>query len=332
MSPDLFEVRDCPMPNVQDNEVLFALHLISLDPTVRNAMAGAAAADRTGGSSYYAMMDWIPGQVINWIMLAQVVESKNKDFAKGDMVVGVAPLRKFFALAPAENQFTKVPPGVSPTAMMSILGATPTTGYLAAKYTGRPKAGEIAFVSGAAGATGLMACQTFKALGCKVVGSAGTDEKVAFLASLGVEAFNYKKESYIAGLKRICPKGFDIAFDNVGGECLEAMLDMINEFGRIVLCGAISQYDTPPEKRHGVRNLFQAVAKQIKLEGILVYGYTPEQHADAQTTLAKWAQDGTVKDTSTVVEGFDQFPAALMGLFAGANTGKMLVREPLAKL
>lgn len=329
MSTSLFEMRPCATPSIGEGEALFAVHLISLDPTIRNAMAGDEAAVRTEGSAYYAMMNWVPGQVISWIVVAQVVESRASGFAKGELVLGMAPLQRFFAATPTPQQFTKLPPGIAPTAMMASLGATAMTGYLGAKYTGQPKAGETVFVSGAAGATGLIACQTFKALGCTVFGSAGTDAKVALLQSLGVDSFNYKKESYLAGLKRLCPKGIDVAFDNVGGDCLEAMLEMVNEHGRIVLCGAISQYDTSPDAKHGVKNLFHAIAKQVRLEGFLVFGFTPEQQQDCQTTLAKWMQEGAIKDTSTVVEGFQKFPDALMGLFAGENIGKMMVREPL---
>jgi len=209
------------------------------------------------------------------------------------------------------------------------LGLTSKTGYLGAKYIGVPKAGEVVFVSAAAGCTGLVACQTFKSLGCTVVGSAGADEKVELLKSLGIEAFNYKKESYLDGLKRLCPDGINIAFDNVGADCLEAMLEMINERGRIVLCGSISQYDTTPDKKYGIKNLFHAIAKQVRLEGILVFAFTPEQNEDCQKTLTQWLQDGTMKDTSTIVEGFDKFSEGLMGLFAGKNIGKMMVRAPL---
>lgn len=314
----------------EENEVLCAMHLISLDPTIRNAMAGAEAADRTSGSAYYSMMNWTPGAVISWIVVARVLESKHPDYAVGDMVTGFAPLRKFFTLVPVPGMHSKLPSGVAPTAFLSTMGATAMTGYMGAKHIGEPKEGEVAFVSGAAGATGLIACQTFKKMGCRVLGSAGTDEKVAMLKDLGVEAFNYKQEATLEALKRLCPDGFDVAFDNVGGETLEAMLEMINDKGRVALCGAISQYDTPPEKKYGIKNLFHVIAKQVRIQGFLVFAFTPEQTAECLETLGQWVQEGTLKDTSTVVEGFEKFPEALMGLFAGQNTGKMMVREALA--
>merc|ERR1712217_133876 len=118
--------------------------------------------------------------------------------------------------------------------------------------------GDVAFVSGAAGATGMVAVQTLKNLGCaRVIGSAGSDEKCKFLESLGAEAFNYRNESTLEALKRLCPEGINVMFDNVGGETLEAAIEMMNDGGRICMCGAISQYNTRPEARHGVKNLFQ---------------------------------------------------------------------------
>lgn len=329
LSASLFEMRDCAMPETQEGEVLIATHLISLDPTMRNAVAGEDAAVRRHGSAYWKLMYWNLGEVISWHVVARVMESKCPDFLAGDLVTAWAPLRRFSSVLPSKHRMKKLPSGISPTAMFSSMGFTAETGFLGAKYIGRPREGEIVFVSGAAGATGLLACQTFKALGCKVFGSAGSDEKVKVLEGLGVPSFNYKKESYLDGLRRFCPDGFDVAFDNVGGDCLEAMLEMINDHGRIVLCGAISQYDTLPEKRYGVKNLFQVVAKQVRIEGFLVFGFTDEQNEDCRQTLAKWVQDGVVKDTSTVIEGFENFPQALMGLFAGQNTGKMMVREPI---
>merc|ERR1712008_165632 len=318
----------CSMPMLGDGEALFAVHIISLDPTMRNAMAGDEVADRTEGCLYYRAMRWTPGQVVASSVIAQVVESKSADFNVGDMVMGKGPLRKFFT-TPKTKKIKKLPPGISPVTMMASMGGPAMAGYLGAKLKGCPKAGETVFVSGAAGATGLVACQTFKTLGCNVFGSAGTDQKVSLLQSLGIQAFNSKNESYLSGMRRLCPQGFDVAFDNVGGECLEAMLEMVNEFGRVVLCGAISQYVTPPDQKHGVRNLGHAIAKQVHLKGFLVFGFTAEQQEDCQNTLAQWMQDGTVQDTSTIIEYFAKFPDALMGLFEGKNTGKMMVREAL---
>ncbi|CAJ1449201.1 unnamed protein product, partial [Effrenium voratum] len=217
--------------------------------------------------------------------------------------------------------------------------------FCGVKFVARPKAGDVAYVSGAAGATGLVACHTFKNLGCRVIGSAGTKEpgtgrtdgagrakrgeKVEMLQAQGFEAFNYKEEPVLAALKRIAPDGLNVCFDNVGGETLEAMLDMLNDGGSVALCGAISQYDLRPEARSGVRNLFQAVAKKLRIEGFLLFQFTPEELQDCRDTMLSWMKEGKISDCCTFVDGFENLPDGILGLFQGTNTGKMLVRVPV---
>jgi len=330
MAESDFKLQDCERPTAGDGELLLATHLISIDPTMRNAMGGSDVADRTDGSAYFKAMSWTPGAVIGWSAISRVEESKDPGFQPGDFVECGIPLREFNVVK--AERCKKLPEGVPPTAYMSAMGGTAKTAYLSVRHIGEPKAGEVAFVSGAAGATGLLACQTLKNFGCRVIGSAGTDDKTALLESLGVEAFNYKKESTMEGLRRLAPEGLNIYYDNVGGETLEQTIEMMNDFGRIIMCGAISQYDKRPAERYGVKNLFHVVAKQLKLQGFIVTSFKPEQFAEANEDLAKWIREGTVQDRHTALEGFDQFPAAIMGLFAGRNTGKMLVSVPLQPL
>lgn len=327
MSESDFELRACSMPTLGDGDLLLATHLISIDPTMRNAMGGSEVAERTEGSAYYDFMNWQPGAVVNWAVTGRVEESKAAGFKKGDMVSTFAPLREFTTAKAAACQ--KLPEGVPPTSVMSTMGSTAMTAYISAKYIGEPKAGDVAFVSGAAGATGLVACQTLQNLGCRVVGSAGTDDKVALLKSLGVEAFNYKKESTLQGLQRLCPKGLNVFYDNVGGETLEQALEMMNDFGRVVMCGAISQYDKKPSERYGVKNLFHVVAKQLKLQGFVVSSFSPAQVSECIATMGEWLKARKIKDRHTALDGFDKFPAGIRGLFTGLNTGKMIVRVPL---
>jgi NADPH-dependent curcumin reductase CurA len=322
-----FALRPCEVPTVGDGELLLATHLVSIDPTMRNAMGGSEVAERTSGSGYYAFMNWQPGAVITWSILARVVEARAPGFAEGDIVTTFAPLKELTKADAAHCQ--KVPTDVPLTAAMSVMGMTSRTAYCSAKYIGEPKAGDVAFVSGAAGAVGLVACQTLQNLGCRVIGSAGSDDKVALLESIGVEAFNYKKEATLQGLRRLGPDGLNIFFDNVGGEVLEASLEMMNDFGRVVMCGAISQYDKPPAERYGVKNLFHVVAKQLKLQGFIVSSFTPEQLEECDATMADWLRSGKLKDWHTAVDGFERFPDGIRGLFTGQNTGKMLVRVPL---
>lgn len=324
-----FELRDCAVPEAAEEELLVRLHLLSMDPTMRNAMAGDEAAKRTDGSKYWSFMHWQRGSVPTWSVVAQVVQSRAEGFAPGDMVLTSAPWRELAAV-PASGA-RKVPEGIAPSAALSAVGMTARTGYLGAKYCGEPEEGDVAYVSGAAGATGLIACQTLKSLGCRVVGSVGSKEKVELLKSMGIEGFNYRKESVSEGLLRLCPDGLNVAFDNVGGETLEAILDMMNDEGRVVLCGAISQYDTPPEQRYGVKNLFQVIAKRLKLQGFITsFSFNEAQTAACTEQLETWLREGIIKDVSTFVDGFENMPKGIETLFSGANTGQCLVRVPLA--
>jgi len=327
MSESDFELRDCPTPVVGDGEVLLSTHLISIDPTMRNAMSGSEVAERTEGAAYYKFMNWQVGSVVSWSIIGRVEESKAPGFEVGDMVSTFAPLRERTVAVAEACQ--KLPDGVSPTAVMSSMGGTALTAYLSATHIGKPETGDVVFVSGAAGATGLVACQTFQNLGCKVVGSAGTDDKVALLESLGVSAFNYKKESTLEGLRRLSPNGLNIFYDNVGGETLEQALEMMNDHGRVVMCGAISQYDMKPSERYGVRNLFHVIAKQLTLQGFIVTIFSEEHKAECIATMAQWLQEGKLQDRHTALDGFDKFPAGIRGILSGVNTGKMLIRVPL---
>jgi len=180
--------------------------------------------------------------------------------------------------------------------------------------------------------TGLIAAQTFRNLGCNVVGSAGSDAKVEMIQKIGIAAFNYKREPVLDGLQRLAPEGLNIFFDNVGGATLESGLEMMNDHGRVVLCGAISDYDKPPTEKYGVKNTFHVVAKALTIQGFLLFNFTPEQNADCTATLLQWLQEGKLQNEVTVVDGFDRLIAdGIGGLFSGANTGKLLVRAPLVK-
>jgi len=325
--PTDLELRECPVPECGQGQVLLATHLMSMDPTMRNAMAGEEAAGRTDGSAYYKMMNWTPGKVITWRIAGLVLESKAEGFSKGDMVFAAAPWREINAVDASSLQ--KMPEGVAPSAAFSCLALTALTGHLGVKHVTRPQPGDVAYVSGAAGATGLIACHTLKQMGCRVIGSAGSPEKVQYLQSLGFEAFNYREESVENALKRLAPGGLNACFDNVGGETLEVVLEMMNDTGSVTLCGAISQYDAKPENRYGVRNLFQIVAKRLRVEGFIVGFFPPEAHAEGSETLLSWLREGKISDVSYFVDGFENLPDGIVGLFRGTNTGKMLVRVPL---
>jgi NADPH-dependent curcumin reductase CurA len=289
MSLSNFDLRECAMPAPKDGELLIQTHLMSIDPTMRNAMAGPStvAAAEQKGVVYYDIMvrhfttfltwlictfsawltftqNWKLGEVISWTGVGIVVESKAEGFKAGDLVSCSAPWRIYNTLKAKTVQ--RLDSSIPPESHLGMLGGTGLAAYLPIKAFGRAKEGETAFVSGCAGATGSCAAQILLQLGLTVIGSAGTQEKVEMLTSLGVKAFNYKKESTLQALQRLAPEGIDIYFDNVGGETLEDALEVMNDLGRIIACGSISQYDTKPGSKYGIKNLFHIVAKRITFQ------------------------------------------------------------------
>jgi NADPH-dependent curcumin reductase CurA len=244
MSLSNFQLRECVMPVPADGELLVQTHMMSIDPTMRNSMAGpTVAVAEQKGVAYYDIMNWKLNEVISWRSVGIVVESKAEGFDPGDLVScgSNTPWRIFNALKAKEVKLMDT--SITPESHLGMLGLTGLTAYLPIKAYGNAKAGETAFVSGCAGATGSCAAQILMRLGVTVVGSAGTQDKVDMLTSLGVKAFNYKKERNLQALQRLAPEGVDIYFDNVGGETLEDALEVMNDLGRIIACGSISQYD-----------------------------------------------------------------------------------------
>lgn len=254
-----FELRDCAMPVAEQGEIVVEASYFSVDPYMRGRLSAA--------KSYAA--GWKLGEPGSGGVTGIVVESKAAGFAIGDAVVGSGPWRRMFAARAAG--FRLMDPCVPATAHLGVIGGTGLSAYLPLKHIGKPQPGETVFVSGAAGAVGSVACQIALLMGCTVVGSAGTDDKVAWLQSLGVSAFNYRTSPIGPALAKLCPQGIDVYFDvsvthlvypyrcvavsrrtrvlcvrplqNVGGEMLDAALDLMNTYGRIIACGGISQYN-----------------------------------------------------------------------------------------
>ncbi len=292
---------------------------MSVDPYMRGRMS-----DR---SSYVPPFE--VGRPLDGGCVGRVVRSRNDRFAEGGYVLGRLGWRELFVSDGGD--LVPVDPAVAPLeAYLGILGMPGLTAYVGLLKVGELHEGETVFVSSAAGAVGSAACQIARLRGCRVVGSAGSDEKVAWLkAEAGVDAaFNYHAaDSLTDELRRAAPEGIDVAFDNVGGDHLEAALNVMNPFGRVVLCGAISVYNaaSPPP---GPANLFLAIIKRLKLQGFIVSDHaatTGQFRAD----VGGWISAGALKWRETVVEGLEAAPRALIGLFHGDNIGKMLVRlEP----
>lgn len=315
VGPEHFTLREQPVPAPGKGEVLVRTRLLSLDPANRAWMSPAP--------TYKAPV--MPGDVMHGFALGEVVQSNAADLAPGDLVEGMLGWQDYAVMAPAE--VTRRDARYRPEALMGVLGITGLTAYYGLREVGRPKSGETVLVSAAAGAVGSIAGQIAKIEGCRVVGTAGGPEKCSWLTQqLGFDAaIDYKSADLRAALKEACPRGIDVYFDNTGGAILQAALFQMNMGGRIVCCGNLSQYNAekPGPGPMGVPGLL--VVKRLRMEGFIVMDYFATR-PQAEATLAKWVEEGRLKAQEDIVEGLENAPAALAGMFAGRNRGKLLVR------
>jgi len=311
-----FELVRVPIPALKAGEVLVRNLYMSVDPYMRGRMLEQP--------SY--VQPFQVGQPLDGGCVGQVVQSQGDTFQVGDYVLGRKGWRECYVSDGTD--LTRIDANVAPVqAYLGTLGMPGLTAYVGLLDIGRPKAGETVFVSAAAGAVGTVVCQIAKLHGCRVVGSAGSPAKVAWLRDVaGVDAaFNYKDvESLPAELGKHCPNGLDVYFENVGGAHLEAAIEHMNTFGRIVLCGMIAHYNesTPLS---GPRNLRFAVRKRLTLQGFIVSDHMQRQ-AQFYSDMGAWIAAGKIKWEETIVAGIENAPRAFIGLFKGENLGKMLVR------
>jgi len=263
------------------------------------------------------------GEVMRGGTLGVVEQSNNPDYKTGDIVNGLARWQEY-CVADGAQKMSKGP--VPLPAYMSVLGMTGATAYFGLLDLGKPKAGETVVVSGAAGAVGQTVGQLAKIKGCRVVGIAGGRAKCDWVVNeLGFDAcVDYKAGNIKGDLKDACPKGIDIYFDNVGGEILDTVLTRINRKARIIICGAISQYNaTAPVK--GPANYLSLLVNRARMEGIVVFDYV-ERFPVAVRELAGYLKDGRMKSKEDVVVGLDTFPETLLKLFNGENFGKLVLQ------
>jgi len=314
LGPEHFELAEGPLPEAGPGEVLCRTLYLSLDPANRAWMQGA---------TYRSALN--AGQVMAGFTLAEVIESNDPGFAPGDLAAGDGGWQEYFA-KPAK-QLRKQARHEPLTHLMSVLGGTGMTAHYGMQGIGKPQPGETVVVSAAAGATGSVAGQIAKLKGATVIGIAGGPEKCGRLTDeFGFDAaIDYKNENIFEALKAACPNGIDLYFDNVGGQTLEAVLFRMNLQGRIVCCGVVSQYDTanPSPGPRGVPGLL--VTKRLTMTGFLV-GDNADLMADAQRDLPAWVNEGKIKVAEDIVEGLENAPAGLVGLLAGENFGKRMVR------
>ncbi|HEV2427014.1 MAG TPA: NADP-dependent oxidoreductase [Acidimicrobiales bacterium] len=308
------DIEEVEIPEPAEGEALVRVGTVSIDPTIRTWMNDAPG--------YLPPIE--VGAVIRSGGAGVVTQSRTDRFAVGDVVYGMTGWREW---AVTDRSFTVVPRGLglSLPSVMNVLGLTGVTAYFGLIDVGRVTEGDVVVVSGAAGATGSVAGQLARAKGAgKVVGVAGGPEKCRYVVErLGFdECLDYREPHLTARLHQACPKGIDLYFDNVGGEILDAALACLALRGRVVVCGAISQYNAA--ERHGLRNTSMLVIRRARMEGFLVMDYAA-RYPEAQAELAGLVLSGAIVHDEHVVEGLENAPSALNMLFDGANTGKTLV-------
>jgi NADPH-dependent curcumin reductase CurA len=319
IKPSDWNLTSEPVRDPLDGEILLKTLYLSLDPAMRGWM--------NEGKSYIRPV--AIGEVMRAGGIGQVIASKSPAFAVGDVVSGSVGVQQYWVGKPDDKAaaFYKIDPRVAPLpAYLNTLGMPGMTAYFGLLEVGQPKAGETVVVSGAAGAVGQAVGQIARLKGCRVVGIAGGTEKCDFVVNeLGFDAcIDYKNGSVKDGLKTHCPQGVDVYFDNVGGEILDDVLTRINMKARIVICGAISQYNnTTPVK--GPANYLALLVNRARMEGMVVFDYADRYHVGA-ADMAKWMRDGSFKTREDIVEGFDKFPEALQMLFDGRNFGKLVLK------
>jgi NADPH-dependent curcumin reductase CurA len=302
------------MPFSGEGEVLLKSLYISVDPYLRGKMNGTHP-------PIFELNEPVSSKII-----AEVVESNNENFIKGDYVSGYLKWQKY--QVSDGNTLQKVDSTTAPlSAYLGVLGITGLSAYIALMDIGKPKKGETLVVSGAAGAVGSIVGQIGKLMGCKVVGIVGTDEKKALIKSkFGYDkAINYKATPDMkAGIAELCPEGVDIYFDNVGGAVSDGVIVNMNKYGRIPVCGSISNYNDI-EEQTSPSLLPIIVYKFLTIQGFLIGDYTA-RFPGVIAQLVAWLKEGKITYSETILEGFDKLPEAFIGLFEGRNEGKMIVK------
>ena len=308
-----FELIESPIPEPGPKEILVRTLYMSVDPYMRGRMRDAES---------YAE-PWDVGETMRARVVGEVVESNHSEFDTGDVVTGNLYWAEY-AVADAD-ELRPVDPDRGPiTTSLGVLGMPGITAYFGLLDVGEPKPGETVVVSAAAGAVGSVVGQIADMAGCHVVGTAGTDEKVEWLRSVGFDdAINYNDDDVGAAIREACPDGVDVYFDNVGGPVTDAVWPLLNVRARVPVCGQISQYNAKsvPE---GPRKLWKLIETRSRVEGLLVSDYAGRWD-EALEQLGEWVRNGDLQYREHVVDGIENAPEAFLGLFEGSKIGKQLV-------
>jgi NADPH-dependent curcumin reductase CurA len=311
---DLFELAETPIPDPAEGQLLVRNSYFSVDPYMRPRMNDVR--------SYVA--PFTLGEAMTGGAVGRVAASRNPAFREGDWVLHQLGWREW-ALSDGGGMRKVDLEGAPISTSLGILGMPGFTAYYGLFELGEPKPGETVFVSGAAGAVGSAAGQMAKIAGCRVLGCAGSAEKVAWLEELGFDhAFDYRESTLRDAVAHAAPDGLDIYFDNVGGDQLEAAIGALRKRGRVIACGSISRYNDV-EAAPGPRNMFMVVTKRLRIQGYIISDHY-ERFPEFLERAREWVREGRLRYRETVVEGIENAPKAFLGLLRGENIGKMLVK------
>lgn len=316
VTPDNFDHVEGKVPEIGEGELLIKNKVLSVDPYMRSRMNDA--------KSYVPPFQI--GEVLDGGVVGEVIQSNNPKFTVGDHVVGRLGWENYSKNDGAE--LVKVDANAAPLSYyLGVLGMPGMTAYTGLVGIGEVKKGDTVFVSAASGAVGSVVGQIAKIMGCTVVGCAGSDDKVDYLINeLGFDAaFNYKTCDNIAKtIAKLCPKGIDVNFENVGGEIMEAALWNMNDFGRIAVCGMIANYNDT-KMAPGPRGMALIIQRRLKMQGFIVFD-NPVLNMEYIGKAVAWIKDGKLKYRETVVDGLENAPDAFIGMLKGENFGKQIVK------
>lgn len=304
-----------PVRQPADNEVLVRALYLSLDPAMRGWM--------NEGKSYIPPVQI--GEVMRAGGVGEVIASQHPGFKAGDHVYGTLGIQEYATVD--GKGLTRIDPALAPLpTYLGTLGMPGFTAYFGLLDIGQPKPRETVVVSGAAGAVGTVVGQIAKIKGCRVVGIAGGAEKCAYLVNeLGFDAaIDYKSEDLKKSLRQHCPQGVDVYFDNVGGDILDAVLTQLARNARIVICGAISQYNSTTGVK-GPSNYMSLLVNRASMKGMVVFDYA-DRYPEAMREMGGWLKAGQLKSREDIVTGIETFPDTLLKLFKGENTGKLVLK------
>lgn len=311
---DNFTFTQTKLEPLQDGQVLVRNLYMSVDPYMRGRM--------NDSKSYVPPFEL--GKPLDGGAVGEVIESRTREFKPGDIVTSNFGWREYFIATP--KALHPVSSEIQPLSVyLGALGMTGMTAWVGLNLV-EVKAGDVIFISGAAGAVGSVAGQLAKLRGCRVIGAAGSTEKVKFLMEeCGFDvAFNYKASPILEQLNLAAPDGIDVYFDNVGGEMLEAALSALRVHGRIIACGGISGYNQE-KPQPGPSNLFNMTTKRLTMKGLIV-GDSLNLQGEFEREVGSYFRAGKLKNKETIVTGLDQAVGAFIGLFEGKNVGKMVVK------